>query len=326
MAAHTLESIGRELLSHEELVLAAHVSPDADAVGSVFGLAATLASLGKRVSVYLADPIGESLYPLLPKVPFGSNVPSGPFEALVVLDTAAMKRVGPEIETLLSRAQVSFNIDHHVSNPGWAKHNFIDEHAPATAVLIYEMLDLLRIKILPEVADLLYAGLLDDTGGFCFSNTNSRGFRCAAALVDSGARPEVVSNTLYFSQPLRLLKLQAAAIDALELMLDGKLSYITVTQEMLDRCGAQASDTEGLIDIARRVQGTEAAAFQRQLPNGAWKVSLRSKGGPLDVNSVASAFGGGGHRAAAGCTVSGSSEEVKRSIVDAVRRALCDAT
>lgn len=317
----TLGALAEKLFAHDELILTAHVSPDADAVGSTFGLAHVLQSRGKKVSVFLTDPVPDTLRPLLPDVRYGSELPESAFEALVVLDTAAEKRVGPGIERLRALASASYNVDHHVSNIGWAATNYIDSQAPATAAIVVELLDTAGVPFDATAADLLYAGLLDDTGGFCFSNTNAKGFQAAARLVASGARPERVANVLYFSQPLRVLKLHAAALERLEIHLDGKCALIALSQDDLKAHGASAADTEGIIDLARKVQGVEVACFQRELEDG-WKLSLRAKSDRIDVNAIAGVFGGGGHRAAAGCKIVGSADAVKEQVLSEIRKAL----
>jgi phosphoesterase RecJ-like protein len=249
------------------------------------------------------------------------EIPARTFSALVVVDTASEKRVGPGVGELRTRAERTYNLDHHVSNVGWGERNYIDADAPASALIVWELCRELGVAVVPQIANLLYAGLLDDTGGFCFSNTNARSFRCAAALVDGGADPEKVANALYFNQPLRLLKLHALALQTLSLELGGRVSLISITARGLERCGAKAEDVEGIVDLARRVEGTQVAIFQRELDDG-WKFSLRSKDPRIDVNEVAATFGGGGHTAAAGCKITGSEEEARDRVLRRVAEVL----
>jgi len=320
----SLEDFADKLLEHRDFVLSSHISPDPDAVGSTCALALALEQLGKGVSLYFADPVPERVRKLVPKLNFLSAAPTGAFETLVVCDTAALKRIGPLADSVFKLAQISFNLDHHVSNIGFGSYNHVDEQAPATAVLVAELIPHLGAEITPEMANLLLAGLLDDTGGFCFSNVSPRAFECAAGLLRAGARPEIVSNELYFTLPLRVLKLRAIAIESLRVLLDGKLAWITVSKEDLEKAGAKPEDSEGLVEIARQDAGAEVAVLQREIENG-WKLSLRAKDSAIDVNAVASAFGGGGHRAAAGCKLQGSALEVERAVTSEIVKELSRA-
>lgn len=319
----SLGDVARELEGVRSCIVSAHVAPDPDAVGSSFGLAYLLSLGGCRSAVYLADPLPERMRTLLPPtVKFHNEVPTENVDAVIIVDTAARRRVGPEVERVISLGRRSINIDHHVSNEGWADLNFVDSGASAAAVIVWRLAALLGRTPDRALANLLYAGLLDDTGSFCFSNSNAEAFQCAAELVQHGAEPEVVANALYYSVPARVLCLQAAALGALKLHLDGRIASVTIPQSMLASCGANAEDTEGLVEIARRVEGTIGAFLQRELDDGGWKLSLRAKGPELDVNMIAQQFSGGGHRAAAGCKIAGTADEVERLIVDAIARAL----
>ena len=318
----TIEQIAVELSRLKSCIVSAHVAPDPDAIGSSFGLASVLAARGCRAEVYLADGVPERLQPLLPpEIVWSSEVPTRSVDAIVVIDTASRQRVGKEFEALYRLGAQTFNIDHHVSNDSWADKNFVDGSASAAAVLVWRLARALGQKLDPITANLLYGGLVDDTGSFCFSNVGPEAFACGASLVESGAEPEAVANVLYFNVPERVIKLQAAAFSVLKTHLGGKIASLRVTRAMLDQCGARPEDTEGLVDIARRMQGTVGAFLQRELPEG-WKISLRAKSSDLDVNAVASTFGGGGHRAAAGCRIDGPGDEVERRIVEALKAAL----
>ena len=321
MASLPLPQICESLRAEQRLWLSTHVSPDPDAIGSSFSLALALQSLGKEVYVHLADPLPEKLKPLAGGVLFGSNIPEAEIDAFVVVDTASRKRVGPSVEAIAAQAKRVYNIDHHVSNIGWADLNHIDANAAASAMIVWEMLKLLRVSPSRQMTNLLYGGLSDDTGGFCFSNTTPKALQCAAELVEAGCEPAYVSNLIYFSQPLRVLRLQAEALARLEMVLGGRVALLWVDKGVLERSEAKVEDTEGLVDLARKVEGTEAAVFARELEDG-WKFSLRAKREDLDVNLIAGEFGGGGHRAAAGCKLVGTREHVCSQVLTKLESAL----
>ncbi len=317
-AATLKESL--ETLSGEKKVLcAAHVSPDPDAIGSSFASAYLLRGLGAKPSVFFPEALPKKYIPLVGDIPVLHSAENSGASMLFVVDTATEQRVGLELHARRSDFQTCFNLDHHVSNNGWGDVSFVDGKASASALLVWRLFRELQIPIDRRVSNLLYSGLLDDTGSFCFSNTNAESFACAADLMSSGASPEDVANAIYFSVPERVFRLQSRAIQAMRPVLGGKAMLMAVSRKDLEETGCTAEETEGLVDIARRVEGTDAAIFMREL-DGKWKLSLRSKTPWLDVNPIAGVFGGGGHAAAAGCTIEGTREFIEARILEEFSR------
>ena len=313
--------LAADLASLSQAVISTHVSPDADAIGSAVALQRGLASLGVEAKVFLEDPLPERFTTLVGDAPLVHELPKEKVPAVVVVDSASKKRVGKRIDALLALGETSFNIDHHGSNDCWAETNFVDSKAAASAIIVFDLLVQMGASVDSQTANLLFAGLMDDTGCFRFSNSDKRSFETAARLLEAGASPEYVANELYFSVPERVLRLRAKALANLRLVLDGRVAVLSVSSEMLDELQARPEDTEGLVEIARSVSGTIAAVFIRQL-DSSWKLSLRSKTKNVNVNDVAAAFGGGGHAQAAGCTLSGSLEEVEAQVLEKLEKAL----
>ncbi len=315
------------LKSKNKPLILSHVFPDPDAIGSATGLALGLNKLGKDAKVFFPDgiiPIMQSFVPneLVVQVPRLEE-----YDSIVIVDTANKERASGLASIAMNSSMANIkletlNIDHHQSNDLWANSNFVDAKSPATAIIIYELLTELGLgDIGSDISNLLFAGLVDDTGSFRFSNSTQRAFDVAGKLVKSGAEPEKVSNLLYFSQSFSKLKLQARAIDDMKLFLDGRVAFISVTNELLNYFDAEAEDTEGLVDLARSVNGVEVAVFIRE-SKGKWKVSLRSKSESFSVNAVANVYGGGGHKAAAGCTVEGKLAKVEQKLITTIKRFL----
>ncbi len=317
----TLKALAEELQTKKQVVITTHIAPDPDAIGSSSGLALGLAQCGIDSSVYLKDRIPDRLLPLLQGVNVFHEVPKKTFPTLIVVDTAAAKRVGDDYEELFSFAGEIINIDHHISNERFGKICYLDTSAAASAEIVYLLLRELPVKITKQIAELLFAGLSDDTGSFRFSNTSQRAFDCASALLSFGVKPQDLANLLYFSLPRRVLQLRTLALSGIRFLKEGKISLVVVTKAMLVQCGAQAEDTEGIIDEARAIEGTIAAVFIRELDDG-WKVSLRSKDDRLDVNKIAALFGGGGHAAASGCKMCGTLLEVESKLLPKIEEAL----
>lgn len=321
-----LEKIKDLILSKKTFIITAHISPDPDAVGSSVALARGLISLGKSATVYLADSPSENLASLIQGVKVTQAVPEEMVDAVIIVDTATKKRVGKEVDTLFKQAKTTINIDHHISNDKWAEHNYVHANAAASAQIVFSLLKLLNAKIDPETANLLYAGLLDDTGRFSFSNTNELALQTAASLVSEGAQVAEVTNALYFSVPERILRLRAVALSEIKPICDGHVSFLSISNETLELCKATAEDCEGLIDEVRSVSGVVAAVLMRQIEEKKWKLSLRSKVDILNVQEVAAQFDGGGHVAAAGCTIFGTEKEVEAKITQAMNSAIDNFT
>lgn len=291
----------------QEVVIVTHISPDADAVGSALGLAILLKNSGTNANCYFSESLPSKLIPLVDfeRVFFAEDelvkkLSSGAI--LVGVDCATKKRLGEVVYKSFPLAKTTINIDHHASNENWGQTNWVVPNAAATAEMIFEFSQSASLKLDSQIANLLYAGILDDTGSFCFSNTTGNTLRYAAELIDAGANPANISNYLYFQVPERVWRLRSQSLMTLRLEHQGKVGIMYVTQKMLDETGCVSEDTEGLVDIIRSIQGVEVVFFVREIENG-FKISARSKNPNIDVNNFAAHFGGGGHKAAAGFTI-----------------------
>lgn len=308
------EKIIEAIKGAKSALVSAHVSPDPDAVGSAGALTLALRENGKDADLYFFDTLPQNFMMLLGDIQVRNEVPCRQYDLLIVLDTATKLRAGADIERVQEITCCTLNIDHHVSNELWGELNYIDGEAAASAEIVFNLLDRMGWSYSSQVANLLYAGIMDDTGSFRYSNTSAKALLAASQLVICGANPAAIANTLYFSTPSRVIKLRADSSQTIELHFGGRFSTIYVTQEMLQSNGCTSEDTEALVDIARSIQGVEACAFMREAESN-WKISLRSKSDDIDVNRIAQLFGGGGHKAAAGCKIVGSLTEIKSKIL-----------
>jgi phosphoesterase RecJ-like protein len=213
------------------------------------------------------------------------------------------------------------NIDHHVSNAFFGDLNLIDPGASSAAEIIYDLIRALPAPFTREVAQNIYTGLLTDTGSFHYSNTSPKAFSVARACLLAGVDPWEVSQKVYDTQPLPRLRLLPRVLDTLELLEDGRVSSVVVTQQMLREAGATVGMTEDFINFPRSVQGVEVALLFREVTSRKYRVSMRSRGA-VDVALIAGQFQGGGHPAASGCTVEGSLSDVKNQILEGVRAVL----
>ena len=208
------------------------------------------------------------------------------------------------------------NIDHHATSKPFANLNWIDPDTCAVAEMVFRLAQAAGVKISAEIATCLYAAVLTDTGSFCYAPTNARTFELAKSLVDYGADPARIAQSIYFSSPTSKMRLLGAALSTLQR--EGAMTWMSVTRHDMDRSGALDEDCEGLVNYALSIGEVEVAVFFRELPDGRFRVSLRSKG-QLDVSRIAEEFGGGGHSCASGCSVNGPLHAAVERVLGKVR-------
>jgi bifunctional oligoribonuclease and PAP phosphatase NrnA len=293
----------REVLQHIEqrnrFLLTSHTRPDGDAIGSALACCEILRRLGKQADVVLHDPVPRIYQPL----PFADRVVqadrvNGNYEAAIILECDSIQRT--RLEGL--EHQFLISIDHHVSGRPFAHVNWIDPEAAATAEMVYRLGREAGVALTPEIATCLYTALMTDTGSFMFRGTNEHTFTLARELVRAGADPAQCARNIYFAHSTAKMRLLGAALSNLHR--EGPLAWIWITREQMERSQAKEEDCEGLVNYALSIGEVEIAAFFREMADGRYRVSLRSKG-KLNVADVAECFGGGGHQCASGCSLDG---------------------
>jgi phosphoesterase RecJ-like protein len=301
-------------------VVAAHDRPDGDSVGASLGLASWLRSRGARADVVAPQGIPPP-YDFLPGAGAALREwPSSPGElVLVVLDTPLPERAGLP-GGFLERTSLSVNIDHHPDNTRFADVNVVDPTASSAALIVSEILEESGRPLGRDVATLLYAGVLTDTGSFRFGNTDARTFEAAARLSRAGADPAHVARRLYGEQPVGRMKLLGLVLASMERALGGRVAVSYLTRAMREETGSSGDEIEGLASWGRLVEGVEVALLLRE-EAASVRGSLRSNG-DVDVNAIARTMGGGGHRAASGFTYDGTLEEAREAALASVREAL----
>ena len=228
------------------------------------------------------------------------------------------KRVG-EAGRLLESAPLQVRIDHHPSPDGFGKIRILDANASSTCEIVAETFQANEVSIDADAATLLFAGIVFDTGGFRFGNTSPRTLEIASNLAARGAEPSVIARELFESRSLRAMKLLGIALESMEIEDDGRIVSAKLAHEDFKALGATDGDTEGAVNMVASVKGPIVALLFREIEPGIVRVSLRSRDG-FDVNRVARAFDGGGHAAAAGCTLNGTLDEAKLRVLSEVRK------
>jgi phosphoesterase RecJ-like protein len=295
----SLASLQKLCHGHERFLVISHVRPDGDAYGSTLGLALSLQGMGKDVQVVNAD----GLSPLFEFLPGSKSLAATltdapePDRQIIAVDCADQKRLGAVFDQWQRAPDV--NIDHHVSNPGYAKLNLIDAESPATAQVLYEIITALKWPLTPEVAANLYVGIMTDTGNFRYRQTTARTFEIAARLVEAGADPTDLAEACYQSFRAERLLLVAEVFKVIRFASRNRVAWFCLTPDMYARSGAIPDETEGLIEYLQAVKTVEVAFLLESLPDGLTRASMRSRG-KVDVQRICQEFGGGGHRLAAG--------------------------
>jgi len=314
-----LDHASRLLGGASDVVLLAHVNPDADALGSALALGLGLERRGTPVVVSFAEPdqVPESLRALPGRhlLVRPDQLPARP-DLLVSLDVGSAQRLG-SLARLLRTARQSLVIDHHPSNTRFGDHHLIDPTAEATAVLVARLLDRLRITIDRQIAENLYAGLATDTGHFRHADSDTH--RLAARLIDAGVRPAELLAPISDSHPFSWLGMLSTVLSGavLEPAAVRGQGLVYAVIDSPTSAGLRPEELDSVIDILRTAQQAAVAAVLKQTHPGAWQVSLRS-GASVDISAVATALGGGGHVRAAGFAHHGTSAQAVDALIGAL--------
>jgi phosphoesterase RecJ-like protein len=308
---------------HERFLVISHVRPDGDAYGSTLGLALSLRAMGKDVHAVNAD----GLSPLFEFLPGGKDLTATlpgapePDRLIIAVDCADAKRLGAVFDQWHRPPEV--NIDHHVSNPGYAKLNLIDAESPATAQVLHEIVTALKWPLTPGVAANLYVGIMTDTGNFRYRQTTAHTFEVAARLVAAGADPTDLAEACYQSFRAERLLLMREVFSAIHFANRNRVAWFCLTPEMYARSGAIPDETEGLIEYLQSVKTVEAAFLLESLPGDLTRASMRSRG-KVDVQQICREFGGGGHRLAAGLRTKLDPATLEKKLLDLIAKQLPD--
>lgn len=282
-------------------VLACHVSPDGDALGSALALAHVLKQQGKDAVVVAQDGVPDNCKGIPELETVVKCIDRRDFDIGILVDSEDPERVGNAAE-VIKAAQTAACIDHHVPGIQFGEIRVSDTSASSTAEIIYELFEANSIAIDEVAAWQLLFGIIWDTGGLKFPNTTPRTLEIAARLQELGANHSVIMREILDNRSMRAMKMLGIALASLQEDPSGLVVWAVVTKQDMDSIGASDEDTDSIVNQVGRVAGPKAYILFRELEPEAVRVSLRARGG-VDMNQVAKVFGGGGHVAAAGCTV-----------------------
>ena len=315
----TLDNILEEIKKANKIVVVTHETPDGDAIGSSLGMSLALKQMGKAVDVIIPD--YSRIFAFLPGV---ENIKSESeikeYDLAISLDSSDEKRIAGS--GYFENAKVKIVIDHHAKNQMFGDYNFVNPSAPACAEIVAGLLDFLGIELSKEIGECLLAGIITDTGGFQYSGVTEETFELTADLLRKGVNVSELYRNVLKIKTKPSFKLMKLGISRMEMFEDEKVAFTYLNVKDEKEVNAQTGDHEGIVDIGRDIEGVQVSIFirEREDLNG-YKVSLRSNG-DINVADLCFLLGGGGHKNAAGCTISGDMETVKNKILSEVRKVL----
>lgn len=310
--------VARALLERQSFILTSHARPDGDAVGSQLALAFALDQLGKSVRLLNRDPVPPpyAAFPGVSRLELVTDA-DALADAVVLLECSDIGR--PEVNGLDKYFVV--NVDHHLGNQMYGDVNWFDESAAACGEMVADVIDALGVRWTREIASHLYLAIATDTGGFRYGPITPRTFEACRRIAETGVSPAALSRQIFDSYGIGRVRLTGALLSAMDLQLENRLAVLYVDDDLLVHYGATPSDIEGLVNLPLGASEVLAVVMFKRQPADTYRVSLRSKD-DVDVRSVAVAWKGGGHKNAAGCTVSGPYEEVKGQLIQAMKLAI----
>ena len=297
--------------NNDQFLLAGHVSPDGDCLGSVSALGLALEDMGKKVK-WVSDAALPTMYSIIPGADRFDKPPAHvPEQTIVIaLDCAVPGRLVLAADTV-----VDLNIDHHCSNTMFGRINLVDPEASATGEMVYGLIKALNKPVSPRIALALYIAIATDTGFFRYSNTRPYSLHLAGELAEIGGLDlGQVAEVVHERKKFGTIKLLGKVLERMQLEMDGKVAWIEVTQAQLKRFDTDLDETEGFVNYCRQVDSAQIGVLFKETAHNDVKVSIRSNSN-WDVSKLAAHFGGGGHPRAAGCTLAGSLPVARRKFL-----------
>jgi len=307
------------------ILLFPHISPDGDTTGSTLALKMLLQRLKKPVTIVL-DGVPPKNLSFLPDLycirtydEAADVIHPGAGSLAISVDVSSDERMGRALE-IYRKAEQTAQLDHHPTNPGFAGINVIEDHAAATAVLVFRLFAAFGLPVQREEAICLYTALSTDTGNFVYKSTDAEAFQMMAALMEAGLPIAQYARLLFRCKEREHIALLGAALPTMRYFGGGNIAGMHVSAEQIRNAGATAEHADGVVDYAIDADGVKMAYFARETDTGAIKVSLRAIA-PYRVDAVAELFSGGGHQLAAGCTIHEPLEQAVQKVEAALEAA-----
>lgn len=315
-----IREVAEAIRKYDNYLITSHINVEGDAIGSEIALFFIAKQLGKNVIMVNNDPVPDR-YRFLPswdKIIVGNNIGVKKYSNVIITDCPTIERSG-KIASLLRVPKVKINVinvDHHVSNENFGDFNWVDPDASSCGEMIYRLYKEMGLSITEDVATSLYVAILTDTGSFRYDSTTSETHRICADLLKMGIRPAKIAEKIYETKEIGDMILLSKSLSTIKMTKNGKIAYMSVTKKMMEDTGTTPDRTDGFINFARSIDGTEISIFFREDMEDIQRihVGFRSKGS-ANVNVLATKFGGGGHPKASGCVLIGHLDKVVAKVL-----------
>ena len=321
----SLRKAAAAIKKYKSFLISSHTSPEGDAVGSELAFYYLLKKLGKQAVIVNEDPLpkeydffpGKNLIKL-----YSPSLKNIDFDCMVVLDCTDLNRVG-QVRFLNTENKPVINIDHHISNRGFGTVNLVEPYASSASEVVFRLYKEMRLPFDKDVAVLLYAGMLTDTGSFRYSNTTDSTHKAVAELLRFDFNANQIYRNIYENIPFADMQLLSKALTRIHRDAAGRVAWVEVPAKLLRHKKLSFDLGDHILSFARSIKGIQAVALFRENLGSKKeiRVNFRSNGA-VDVNEVAQAFGGGGHKTASGCTIAGKLSEVRRKVLSKIRQYL----
>ena len=306
-----IEKVTDFLLKRDNFYILTHQYPDGDTLGSAYASCEALQQLKKNAKVLCSD-IPAKKFDFLKE---GVKKQTFSPETIITVDIADTALLGEELDKYKERVDVS--IDHHSANKDFARLSFLDSKAAANAENIYKLVKNMGVHISSSMATCIYTGISTDTGRFKYTNATPESYRICAEMIECGANAAFINRMMFDIKSREKIQIERMVLDSMEFYCNSKCAIISLTNEMIKQSGATDGDFDGLASIPRQVDTVLIGITLREKPNGEFKISVRTDE-KIDASKICLNFGGGGHPCAAGCTISGNINQVKRRLLAVV--------
>jgi len=303
-----MKKVIKAIKAGKDIIVASHINPDGDALGSAIALAIALEGAGKKVTVYNRDGVPDT-YSFLP----GSEIVKTSLaeltaDTIILVDCNNLTRAGLQD---CGSCKTSVVIDHHDTDGDFGDAKWIEPETPATGMMILKLVRALNIPLTRDMAQNLYVAIALDTGTFRYANTTAEALRAGAELTEAGADPCYVADRLYSNWTSNRFSLFRKVMGSLDT--EGSMCFMMISLSMIKETSTTHGDTENFVNFPLLMDSIRASVLLKEIEKGKWKVSMRSKGN-MNVALIAEKYSGGGHRNAAGCTIEGRYEDIKKSL------------
>ena len=313
-----LKKIAKRLKKAEHIAIFTHLNPDGDALGSSFAVKYALESIGKKATIYLEKPMPEKFNFLGTDYELADKNTVSSADCAIVLDCGEYSRLGKADEACKKIPEL-LCVDHHKTGDTFGKFYYNEPDAAATAQIVYKLVNFITKNVPKRAYEAIYTGMSTDTGHFKFSNVSPETFKIAAKVLESGIDHRKITTIIYDTVKREKMMFLGAATEKVKFFADGKIAVLDCPGEFLAEFGLTYDDVDELPNIPLNLEGVLASVLVKDRDENSKRVSFRTKDA-IDVSEVAQGFGGGGHKSAAACVISGNIEEK----VDEIIRVLTD--